>query len=114
MKIFQLNLTNISFLVVLVGLGIVLPSLIIESIWNSSVAINFTERDLHINALQASLLWGSLLTTIYMSGIFKIQIDLKKLDNLDLNNIDDPELKDELQKLKKEAKEKKKDSDTQL
>ena len=101
---FQLSPNSIFLLAIVLGLAVGLPSVIIESIWNGSVASTFTERDLTINVFKASLLWGAILTTIYMSGIFKIQIDFKKLDNLDINDIEDPDLKDEIKKLKEEYK----------
>ena len=58
--------------------------------------------DLSISVWQAALLWAAMLCAIWMSGIFKLKIDLKTLDNLDVDDIDDPELRQELEQLKQE------------
>lgn len=104
MKIFQLNFISVLFLTILIGLGVLLPSYIIQAIWNSS-ALEFSfERDLSISLWQASLLWGSALMLLYSLGIFKVKLDFKTLDSIDVNQINDPDLKDEIEKLKAEYK----------
>ncbi len=104
MKMFQLNLFGILILIVSLFLVIVLPSFIIESAWNS-IFVADIERDLSINIYQAGLLWGAVLTLIYMSGIFSFKLSFKTLDSIDLDQIQDPELRDEIEKLKLQAQE---------
>lgn len=111
MKIFQVNFLNIVFFLAVLGVGLVVPSLIIESIWNSSTASSLAERDLSIELWQASLLWGSVLCVLYMTGIFKFKLDLKTIDSIDLDNIDDPHLRDEIEKLKAYQKRKEEESE---
>ncbi len=103
MKIFQFNLFAILIFLVIVSLLVLVPSFIVESLWNSFYSINI-ERDMTIELWQAALLWGACLAAIYMTGIFKFKIDFKTLESLDINQIDDPELKAEIEKLKEEAR----------
>lgn len=99
---FQLNLFGIMVLIVSLFLLLVVPSLILESVWNSMVASNI-ERDLTINLYQAALLWGVVMTLIYMSGIFSFKLSFKTLDSIDLDQVQDPELKEEIERLKLQA-----------
>jgi hypothetical protein len=104
MKLFQLNFFGI-VLILLVLIGLVLvPSLIIQVLWNSVYASGI-ERDLSIEIWQAALLWGAVLTLIYMSGIFQFKLNFKTLDSIDLDSIPDKELREEIEKLKIKAKE---------
>ena len=45
--------------------------------------------DLSIEIWQAALLWGAILTLIYMTGIFSFKLSFKTLDSIDLENIND-------------------------
>ncbi len=103
MKLFQLNFLNIIFILLVAILIIVIPSFIIETLWNSVYGANL-ERDLRISVFQAALLWGSFLSLIYMTGFFQFKLDLKSLESIDLDSINDPELRDEIEKLKLQAK----------
>ena len=76
------------------------PSFIIKTIWNSLYG-GFLERDLSISIWQASLLWGAIITLIYMSGI--VRIDFQTIDSIDLDSIESPELREKISELK-EAK----------
>ena len=89
---------------------ILVPSYIVQGIWNSMYAINL-DRDMTIEVWQAALLWGAILTGIYMTGILKFKIDFKTLDSIDLSQIDDPELKAEIEKLRAESKDSKNHED---
>ena len=102
MKIFQFNLLGILLFLAVMAVLIVIPSFVIQGIWNSLYAVNL-ERDMTIEVWQAALLWGAILSAIYMTGIFKFKIDFKTIDSIDLDSIDDPSLKKELEKLKAEA-----------
>lgn len=106
MKIFQLNILSILFLLLFVGLGLIVPSFIIQSIWNSTLIDSSMERDLSIVIWQAALLWGSLLSLLYTLGVFKLKVDFKTIDSIDLEKIKDPDLKDEIEKMKVDYKEK--------
>ncbi len=111
MKIFQLNLLSVFILFAIIGLGVMVPSLIIESIWNASSLTGSIDRDYSIELWQASLLWGSFLAILAGSGIFKFKVDFKTIDSIDIDKIDDPSLKDEIERMKAQLdKEHKKES----
>lgn len=104
MKIFQFNFLGLLILVSFLSVLIVVPSYIVQNIWNAIYSVDL-ERDMTINLWQAALLWGACLSAIYMTGIFKFKIDFKTLDNIDLDSIKDPELKAEIERLKTKSKE---------
>lgn len=104
MKLFQLNFFGIILILLIVLAVIFIPSLIIQSFWNSIYSANI-ERDLSIEIWQAALLWGAVLTLIYMSGIVQFKLNFKSLDSIDLDSIPDPELREEIKKLKAKAEE---------
>jgi hypothetical protein len=78
---------------------ILIPSFFLQVIWNA-VYSNFIERDLTIEIWQASFLWGAIVSAIYLSGI--VRIDFQTIDSIDLDSIDDPELKAKILRLKEE------------
>ena len=90
-------------MIVGLSLMIVVPSFIVQSMWNDFYASHM-ERDLTIAWWQASLLWGAFLTLLYITGIFKFKIDIKELDAIDLDQITDPELRSELEEALKQQK----------
>ena len=104
MKIFQFNFFGILILVATLLLLVLVPSYIVQNIWNSMHVLNI-DRDMSIELWQAGLLWGAILTAIYMTGILKFKIDFKTLDSIDLDSINDPELKAEIEKLKAQSEE---------
>lgn len=108
MKLFKFNFLTILLIALITGLVVAGPSYLIQSIWNATVSPQFLERDLSIEVWQAFLLWSAVLTGIYMTGIFKIGFDLKSIDSIDLSEINDPELRDEIEKLKELEKAKEK------
>lgn len=110
MKLFQLNFFGVFLILLLILAVILVPSVIIQAFWNSLYSANI-ERDLSIEIWQAALLWGAILTLIYMSGIFQIKLNFKTLDSIDLDSIPDPELREEIEKLKLKAKEAEKNKD---
>ena len=75
---------------------ILIPSFFLQVIWNA-VYSNFIERDLTIEIWQASFLWGAIVSAIYLSGI--VRIDFQTIDSIDLDSIDDPELKAKILRL---------------
>ena len=93
---FQLNFIGILLMLIGASILILIPSFIIQSFWNGFYASSI-ERDLSIEWWQASLLWGALLTLLYTTGIFKIKLDIKELDSIDLEQISDPELRADLE-----------------
>lgn len=101
MKLFQLNLLAIFLLLASIALLVVLPSFLIQGIWNSFTSQSL-EHDFRIELWQASLLWGALITVLHMFGVFSFKINFKTLESIDLDSISDPELRSELEKLKKE------------
>ena len=78
---------------------ILIPSFFLQVIWNA-VYSNFIERDLTIEIWQASFLWGAIVSAVYLSGI--VRIDFQTIDSIDLDSIDDPELKEKILRLKEE------------
>jgi hypothetical protein len=94
-----MNFVGILLLLVVAVALIGLPSLIIQSIWNTAFERTI-ERDMSIVIWQAALLWASLLTVLYSTGIFKFQIDFRTIENVDISDIDDPELRAEIEKIK--------------
>lgn len=81
-----------------------LPSYIIQNIWNSSYATNI-DRDMTIALWQASLLWGALVSLLYATGIFQLKLDFKTLESIDPEDISDPELREEVERLQLKAQE---------
>lgn len=104
MKIFQFNFIGIVLFLAIVSVLILIPSFVVQNIWNSLYSLNL-ERNMTIELWQASCLWIACLSAIYMTGIFKFKIDFKTLDSIDLDSIKDPEIKAEIEKLKAESKE---------
>jgi ABC-type multidrug transport system fused ATPase/permease subunit len=102
MKIFKLDLLGIILLIFISLLVIVLPSVLVQFIWNSVVS-NHLENNLVINLFQAILLWGAIATLFYITGVFKFGFSFQELEAIDLSTIEDPELRSELEKLKIEA-----------
>jgi len=78
---------------------ILIPSFFLQVIWNA-VYSNFIERDLTIEIWQASFLWGAIVSAIYLSGI--VRIDFQTVDSIDLDSIEDPELRAKILRLKEE------------
>ncbi len=99
MKMIRLNFSSIILLIVVVAVLLALPSLIIQSLWNSAFE-RALDRDLSIEIWQAAMLWGALLALVYMSGLFRFKVDFKTIDNIDLSQIEDPELRNEIEKIK--------------
>lgn len=103
MKLFQLNFFGILVLLALTVVALFIPSFVIQSVWNSVYAGSI-ERDMSIALWQAGLLWGAILSLLYMSGIFSFKLNFKTLDSIDLDAINDPELRAEIEQLKLQAK----------
>lgn len=110
MKLFQLNFFGILLMVLLLAVVILIPSVIIQAFWNAIYAGGI-ERDFSIEIWQAALLWGACLTVIYMSGLIQFKLNFKTLDAIDLDSIPDPELREEIEKLKAKVEEAEKEED---
>lgn len=95
---------GILLFIAILGTLIVLPSYVVQNIWNSLYSFDL-ERDMTIEVWQASFLWIAFLSAVYMTGLFKFKIDFKTIDSIDLDSISDPDLKAEIERLKSEAKE---------
>ncbi len=104
MKMIRMNFASVLLLLVIAAVVLGLPSLMLQSLWNTAFERSL-ERDLSITLWQAALLWGAVLSLIYMSGIFKLQVDFRTIENIDLSDIDDPELRAEIEKIKSINKE---------
>ena len=102
MKLFQLNFLGILILLASIVLLIGVPSFLIQAVWNSNCATSM-ERDLSIELWQAALLWGALVAALYMTGIFQFKLDFRTIDSIDLDAINDPNLKEEIEQLKLKA-----------
>ncbi len=102
MKLFQLNFFGILILLLSIVLLVGVPSFLIQAVWNSTCATSM-ERDLSIDLWQAALLWGALVAALYMTGIFQFKLDFKTIDSIDLDAINDPNLKEEIEQLKLKA-----------
>lgn len=99
MKLFQLNFFGIFIFLIVLTLAIGLPSLIIQVSWNS-ISLSSLERDISINIFQAALLWGAIVSILYLTGIFRFSLGFKSIEAINLDSIDDPELREEIEKLK--------------
>lgn len=102
MKVLKVNLFTILIFLLVLSVVLLVPSLVIQSFWNSAFGSSI-ETNMMIELWQAALLWGSCLCLIYMSGIFKFKIDLKTLDSVDLDQVD-PSLRSEIEDLMQEVK----------
>lgn len=109
MKLFQLNFFGILILLLSIILLVGVPSFLIQVLWNSVCAANM-ERDLSIEIWQAAFLWGAILSLLYMTGILQFKFDLRTIDAIDLDSINDPELKEETEHLKLKAAKAKQES----
>ena len=108
MKLFQLNFFGILLAILLLSAVVLIPSVLIQALWNL-IYSGGMERDFSIEIWQAALLWGAILTVVYMSGVFQFKLNFKTLDSIDLDSIPDAELRDEIEKLKAKAEEADKD-----
>ncbi len=102
MKLFQLNFFGILILLASIVLLVGVPSFLIQAVWNSACATSM-ERDLNIDLWQAALLWGAMLSALYMTGVFQFKLDFRTIDSIDLDAINDPSLKEEIEQLKLKA-----------
>ncbi len=106
MKLFQLNFIGILILLLVLVVGIFVPSVIIQNIWNACHHGNL-EQNIQIEVWQAALLWGAIVTALQMFGVFSFKFNFTSLEGIDIDSIKDPELREELEKLKQEAAAKK-------
>ena len=101
MKLFQLSILNLLILLLAIAVFVFLPSFFIKVLWNSTYE-SFLARDLTISIWQASYLWAAIVSLIAMSGVIKI--DFQTLDSIDLDSIDNPDLRQKIQELKEQSK----------
>lgn len=100
MKIYKLNsLTTFLFAFVVVGLVVFLPIVLIESLWNTTVAKTYT--DISIDFWQALILWLIVLVLLNIIGIFKFEFAVETHNSI----IDDELLNKKLQDLQAKSNE---------
>ncbi len=99
MKMIRLNFFGIFLIILVLAALVFLPSLIIQSLWNSAFQ-RVLDRDFNISLWQATLLWGAAVSLLFMTGLFKFQIDFRSIEKINVDDIDDPDLKQEIQQIK--------------
>ena len=86
MKIYKLNsLTTMLIAVLLIGLIVFFPIMLIEALWNTTIAKTYT--DFSINFWQALILWLIALVTLNILGFFKFEFAIEKVDSIDNKNL---------------------------
>ena len=111
---YKLNsLTTMLIAVLLIGLIVFFPIMLIEALWNTTIAKTYT--DFSIDFWQALILWLIVLVTLNILGLFKFEFAIEKIDSLENNRFkktlediqSNPEKKlESTQNTIKEAKEK--------
>lgn len=82
MKIYKLNsLTTFLFAFLAIGLVVLLPIVLIELLWNSTVAKTYV--DISIDFWQALILWLIVLVMLNISGLFKFEFAVEAHETLD-------------------------------
>lgn len=66
--------------VTLFGFLVILPIWAIQSLWNLVTSLEFASSMPAINYWQAILLYLALVLMIYVSGLVKIELKIKRLD----------------------------------
>lgn len=78
MKTVKINsLVTILFIFMIFGLAFLLPIVLIETLWNTTVAKSF---EINIDLWQALILWLMVLVTLNIIGIFKFEFAVETLD----------------------------------
>ena len=82
MKIYKLNsLTTFFFAFFIIGLVVLLPIVLIETLWNTTVAKTYT--DISIDFWQALILWLVVLVALNILGIFKFEFAVETHESFD-------------------------------
>ena len=82
MKIYKLNsLTTILFGFLIICLIVFLPTILIEALWNSTVAKSYS--NFTIDFWQALILWLIALVSLNIIGIFKFEFAVETTDTFD-------------------------------
>lgn len=106
MKIVKLNSFSILLIVLFIGSIIFyVPIFTIECLWNSFLGSHYPSFE--INFWQALILWLALIVLVYISGAFKFQMAIEKIDldkDLFKKQIEELKSKQEEDKLKTEKK----------
>ena len=102
MKMYKLNsLTTFLFAILIIGFVVFLPIVLIETLWNSTIAKTYA--DISIDFWQALILWLIVLLTLNILGIFKFEFAIEKQESFDKEL-----LKKKVQNLQKKSEEKSK------
>ena len=81
---YKLNsLTTMLIAVLLIGLIVFFPIMLIEALWNTTIAKAYT--DFSINFWQALILWLIVLITLNILGLFKFEFAIEKIDSIENN-----------------------------
>ena len=79
---YKLNsLTTFLFAVLIIGFVVFLPIVLIEALWNSTIAKTYT--DISIDFWQALILWLIVLVTLNILGIFKFEFAIETQESFD-------------------------------
>lgn len=98
MKIVKINsLTTILIIFLISSFAFILPIVLIETLWNTTVAKSF---DVTINLWQALILWLSVLVILNIMGVFKFEFAIESMEELDKET-----LKKQLETLKSKLEE---------
>ncbi len=82
MKIYKLNsLTTFLFAFLIIGIVVFLPIVLIEALWNSTVAKTYA--DISIDFWQALILWLIVLVVLNVLGLFKFEFAVERHEALD-------------------------------
>jgi hypothetical protein len=78
MKTIKINsLATILFIFLIFGVAFLLPIVLIETLWNSTVANSFNAT---INLWQALILWLMVLVILNIIGVFKFEFAVEAID----------------------------------
>ncbi len=95
MKMYKINsLTTILFIFLISSLVLILPMVLIETLWNSTIAKSF---NIAIDLWQALILWLMVLVTLNIFGLFKFEFAVE--------TVDEDSLKHKIEKLKTKVEE---------
>ena len=79
MKVYKVNsFTTFLIAALLIGLVVFMPILLIEALWNSTVAQSYS--DYVINFWQALILWLVVIVLLNIIGIFKFEFAIETAD----------------------------------
>lgn len=82
MKIYKINsLTTTLFIFLLIGFVMLLPIILIETLWNSTIGKAFT--GINIDFWQGLILWLIFLVILNILGVFKFEFAVETKDSFE-------------------------------